>query len=84
MVDARLRGILKFKGALDEAVRQASLDESLSVNDIMNVLVQHLAVRTADIGASYDAVLDAFEETYEERFTEKKPLVMLQETPLDE
>jgi hypothetical protein len=84
MVDERLRGILKFKAALDRAVSDASEDENLSVDDILNVLVQHLAIRTVDTGASYDAMLDAFEDTYAERFDEKKPILMLHSEPLEE
>jgi hypothetical protein len=84
MVDERLRSILRFKEALDHVVADASEDENLSVNDILNVLVQHLAIRAVDTGASYDALLEAFDATYEERFEEKQPLVMLHSEPLEE
>lgn len=84
MVDERLRGILRFKAALDAAVSDASENPALSVNDILNVLVQHLAIRTVDTGASYDAMMDAFDETYEERLAQKKPVIMLVSEALDE
>lgn len=84
MLDDRIRSILRFKEALDLVVADASEDPNLSVNDILNVLVQHLAVRAVDTGASYDALMDAFDEMYEERFDEKKPVLMLHSEPLEE